>query len=255
MSNDIKRYLSYTFASSWILWGIIIIANQFNLLQYGTPLFYLFFIGGGVAPAVCAIILKKKYSTSEDNKLFIKKIIYPKYHIGWYFFVIALAFTYMFLPILIGEGFIEGPLYIVILAFPFMIFGGGLEELGWRGFLLPALQKKFSVSTSTVIVGIIWACWHIPLFYISGTSQASMSFFWFFIDIFSISFLLSAIYNATGSILFCIIFHALTNAFYEVFVINDNLKKSCIMLLFSIVIFIVIGKITESKMKRKMQYE
>lgn len=145
MSKDIKRYLGYTFALSWILWGIIIIANQFNLLQYGTPLFYLFFIVGGVAPAICAIFLKKKYSSSEDYKSFIKNIINPKHHIGWYIFVIGLAFTYMSLPVFIGEGSIKGPFYIVILAFPIMIFGGGLEEVGWRGLLLPTLQKKFSV--------------------------------------------------------------------------------------------------------------
>jgi membrane protease YdiL (CAAX protease family) len=252
MSNYINKYLIYTFSLSWILWGIIIIANQFNLLQYGSPLFYIFFIGGGVAPPICAILLKKKYSTNVDYKSFLTKIINPKHHFGWYIFVIGLAFAYMFLPILIGEGSITGPLYIVLLAFPSMILGGGLEEVGWRGLLLPALQEKYSVITSTVIVSIIWACWHIPLFYISGTSQASINFLWFFIDMFSISFLLSLIYNATGSILLCITFHALTNAFYEVVVIHDNLKRCCIMLLFSIMIFIVIGMVTQRKTKQKI---
>ncbi|MFD1174848.1 CPBP family intramembrane glutamic endopeptidase [Paenibacillus puldeungensis] len=206
-------------------------------------------------PPICAILIKKKYSTSEDYKSFIKSIINPKHHIGWYIFVIGVAFTLLFIPTLVGAGSLEHPLYLAILAFPKMIFGGGLEEVGWRGFLLPALKKKFSLITSTVIVSSIWACWHIPLWFISGTSQSSTNFILFFIELVSASLILSAIYNATGSILLCIIYHAIWNSFYEVFVINYNLISFCLVLLFSIVVFLVLGKRTARKLNQNTQYE
>jgi membrane protease YdiL (CAAX protease family) len=45
------------------------------------------------------------------------------------------------------------------------------EEFGWRGFLLPRLQNRHNALVSALIVGIAWATWHIPLFFIKGTSQ------------------------------------------------------------------------------------
>jgi len=247
MSKDIKRYLRYTFVSSWILWGIIIIANQFNLLHYGTPLSMLFFIAGGFTPPICEILLKKKYSTSEDYKSFTKSILNPRHHAIWYILVMGLSIIFCFVPTLFPGGTMKGPLYIAILEFPIMIFGGGLEEIGWRGFLQPALQKKYSAIISTLIVGIIWAVWHLPLFFILGSSQASMSFLWFFIYAIALSFLLAAIFNGTKSIFLCIIFHALMNSFSEVFVPNQRLIPACFMLVFAIIIFIAIAKMCRRK--------
>lgn len=41
---------------------------------------------------------------------------------------------------------------------------GGVEELGWRGFLQPRLQARTSVLTAGLVIGILWALWHLPLF-------------------------------------------------------------------------------------------
>ncbi|SFB30445.1 CPBP family intramembrane glutamic endopeptidase [Clostridium frigidicarnis] len=244
MEKDVKRYLWYTFASSWILWGIIIIANQLNLMRYGTPLSMLFFIAGGLTPPICEIWIKKKYSSSNDYKSFIKSILNPRHQVVWYIIVIGLAFIFSFLPTLFGGATIEHPLYIAILAFPIMIIGGGLEEIGWRGFLQSALQKKFSIISSTVIVGIIWTVWHLPLWFISGSPQSSMSFLCFSITGIALSFLLAAILYGTKSVFLCIIFHTFINSFWSVFVPNERLLPACFMLIFAIVMFIVIEKKT-----------
>ena len=242
MSKDIKRYVGYTFASAWVLWGIIIIGNQFNILKYGTPLCMLFFIAGGLTPTICEIWLKKKYSTSEDYKSFIKNIINPRHHIVWYIIVIGLVFTFTFLPTLLGGATMKQPLYLAIALFPLTIIGGGLEEIGWRGFLQPALQEKHSTIMSTLIVSIIWVVWHLPLWFISGLPQASMNFLLFSINGIALSFLLAAILYGTKSIFICIIFHALLNSFSMVFVPNERLLPACFMLLFSVTTFLIIEK-------------
>ena len=74
-----------------------------------------------------------------------------------------------------------------------MIVGGGLEEIGWRGFLQAALQKRFSVFLSTVIVSGIWAIWHWPLWFIPGTNQTQRDFIAFIITTMAVSFLLTTI--------------------------------------------------------------
>lgn len=248
MNKDIKRFLVCTFTLTWVFWGIIVIANQFNLLQHGTPLSMVFFVLGGIMPAICGIWVKKKYSTKEDYRVFIKSIISVKHHIIWYIMVIGLAFIFTFLPTLYGGAKMEHPLYMVLLGLPIMIIGGGLEEIGWRGLLQPALQKKFSSVSSTLIVSFFWAVWHLPLWFIPGSSQASFSFLNFFITIMALSFLLTIIYSKTKSIFLCIIFHAFINSSWSVFIPNFKLLPVCVTLAFAIVIFLL-SRVTINKSK------
>lgn len=95
----------------------------------------LLFILGGVTPAICEIWLKKKYSTKEEFKSFIHNVKNPKHPVSWYIFAIGLAFVACFLPTLWGGATMENPMYLALLELPIMIIGGGLEEIGWRGFL------------------------------------------------------------------------------------------------------------------------
>jgi hypothetical protein len=67
------------------------------------------------------------------------------------------------------------PLYTVIPTMIFLIVMAGIgEEFGWRGFALPRLQARHHALTSGLIVGVIWAIWHIPLFFTLGTPQYQM---------------------------------------------------------------------------------
>ena len=52
------------------------------------------------------------------------------------------------------------------------IFAGIGEEFGWRGFALPRLQARYNALVSSLIIGLLWGIWHIPLFFIEGTAQS-----------------------------------------------------------------------------------
>ncbi|QTD40104.1 CPBP family intramembrane glutamic endopeptidase [Sporosarcina sp. Te-1] len=239
MGKEIRRFLFYTFVSSWILWGGLAILTQLNLLRFGTALSLILFILGGITPAFCEIWLKKKYSSKEDFNSFVKNIKNPGHPFSWYAFTIGLAFAACFLPTLWGGASLENPLYIALILFPIMVIGGGLEEIGWRGYLQPALQKKWSSFTSTFMVGGIWAIWHLPLWFVVGSNQTSMNFLWFTLSALALSFLLTVIYSFTNSIFLCIIFHALINSFWEVFIPNTTVVSALLTLLFALLIFIL----------------
>jgi membrane protease YdiL (CAAX protease family) len=51
------------------------------------------------------------------------------------------------------------------------IFAGMGEEFGWRGFALPRLQARYNALVSSLIIGLVWGIWHIPLFLTNGTIQ------------------------------------------------------------------------------------
>lgn len=88
------------------------------------------------------------------------------------------------------------------------------EELGWRGFMLPHLQKRFTALTSGVIVGVVWACWHLPLTLLPESAGLGITIpFWEFAAItLSYSIIMTWSYNNTGgSVLLATLFHLAAN--------------------------------------------
>lgn len=240
MKKEIRRYIISTFSLSWLFWGIAILLTQTNTASFGNPLMLIPYILGGLAPAICEIYIKKKHSSKEEFRTFRNSIISPRHNIIWYILIILSAFICCFLPTLFGGATMVQPLYMAFLEFPFMIIGGGLEEIGWRGFLQPALQRKMSTAVSTLIVSAIWAVWHLPLWFIVGTNQTSLNFLSFLIIATALSFVLAALYNATQSIFLCIVMHALINGFWDVYRSNDYVLSSLPTLLFCLVIFVTV---------------
>jgi membrane protease YdiL (CAAX protease family) len=93
-----------------------------------------------------------------------------------------------------------------------MIVFGGLEELGWRGLLLPSLSKIFKFQIAALVVGVIWGLWHLPLFFMSGATQYQSNFIVFAIQVIGLGFVLARLYGRTKSIFICVLFHAFSNA-------------------------------------------
>ncbi len=114
------------------------------------------------------------------------------------------------------------PLYTVVPSFIFLTVAAGMgEEFGWRGFLLPRLQTRHNALVSSLIVGVIWAIWHIPLFFIKGTSQYEQQLqagllqailgYSLFVIASSIQF--AWVFNNTrGSVLLAAVLHGASNA-------------------------------------------
>ena len=108
----------------------------------------------------------------------------------------------------INDPFPFSPWYEVLPALALALFLGPIEELGWRGLALPLLQRKFTPFWAGLILGIIWAAWHIPSFLMSGTPQSNWSFVPFFAGVVALSVLLTPLFNASkGSLLIAVLYH------------------------------------------------
>ena len=102
------------------------------------------------------------------------------------------------------------------------IVGGGNEELGWRGIMQPELEKRFPFPIATLITGCVWMAWHIPLWFVEGTSQQGINFGLYCIYGLILSFWLATIYKKTKSIFCCVVFHGFSNLMLSLFVIKVN---------------------------------
>jgi membrane protease YdiL (CAAX protease family) len=78
-----------------------------------------------------------------------------------------------------------------------LFFLGAQEEPGWRGFALPRLQERFSPVKATLVLGLIWGVWHVPLYGPVG-----------FVVPMVLAFFYTWVYNRTGSTLMPILLHA-----------------------------------------------
>jgi membrane protease YdiL (CAAX protease family) len=131
----------------------------------------------------------------------------------WYLFLILIVPAPFYIGAAIkglplAEMFPVSTLGTYLIALFMFAIKGPIEEIGWRGFALPLLQRKMSPLWAGLLIGIIWGFWHLPAFLLSGTPQSAWSFSDFFIGTIALSIIATALYNASrGSILLPALFH------------------------------------------------
>ncbi len=95
----------------------------------------------------------------------------------------------------------------------FLFFGGGFgEEFGWRGYLLPVLNERYTPLFTSLLIGIVWTAWHLPAFFFGNKTEESPPDV-FVVFVVSASIFLTWLYYKTNqSVLFVALFHASYNA-------------------------------------------
>jgi len=87
------------------------------------------------------------------------------------------------------------------------------EELGWRGYALPELQRRMAPLVASLVLGLVWAFWHLPAFFTQGSSQQQVGLGMFTLATLAYSLLYSWIFNGSGgSVLLTCVLHAAQNA-------------------------------------------
>ena len=103
------------------------------------------------------------------------------------------------------------------------VLGNG-EEIGWRGYALPRLQARYSALFSALVVGLIWALWHIAV-YIRVFNP--VWFAWYIVSVIAKSVLITWAYNGTrGSLLLATLYHAMWNTAGIFLPITANLSQA-----------------------------
>jgi len=121
-----------------------------------------------------------------------------------------------------GENLYELFLTLVILAPVNALVGSVLldigplgEELGWRGFLLPRLLEKYGDLKASVILGLVWGFWHLPLFLFSewrGDVPVWLALALYPVTTISIAYVMTKFHHAgRGSVLVAILYHGVVN--------------------------------------------
>jgi membrane protease YdiL (CAAX protease family) len=99
-----------------------------------------------------------------------------------------------------------GPAYVYGAVIGGGFLGPGLfEEIGWRGFALPQLQRRCSALASSLIIGLAWALWHWPNFILPSDPSPWWHLPAFVPLIMAVSVVFTWVYNSTGGSLFAVV--------------------------------------------------
>lgn len=172
-------------------------------------------------PAISAVILTFVVSGKSGLREFFGRIVKWRIGIQFYLAVTLLPLALHLFPY--GVAFLLGSEFPTFTRISFMaalgVFtanffrSGGQEELGFRGFAQPRLREKFGAISTSVIIGVLWFFWHLPLYiWISGTPQFGSSLVNGVIWQVAVTFLFTWVYDRTGSILMPMLLHASINS-------------------------------------------
>ncbi|HMA60141.1 MAG TPA: type II CAAX endopeptidase family protein [Halanaerobiales bacterium] len=195
MEKLIKKYqvlsfISFTYLFSWGLWTYLLITQEVNSITQ-----WLIIIGG-FGPLFGALMTNYFSGGKEKIINWFKTIINKNFNLKSIIFAVIYPLVVAFLVYMLINTFdfnhlirkIDTRWYLYPLnLLTIMFFGGGQEEFGWRGFVLPNLLDKFNPFTASLIVGGIWFIWHLPLIFIEGTAQAQLPIIWYLINIIALS--------------------------------------------------------------------
>lgn len=220
-------FLALTFLWSWTSWfiGLKILSNGIDQETIGQflPLFFV----GLYGPTVSGIITSLVFDGFSGMLALLKKLFIWKAPISSYLYVVFLPLIFVAIGILlysqligdIGE-FDSAVLNYIPATLLAGIYAGPLgEELGWRGFLLPELQKRFSQLNSAIVIGVIWFLWHVPLWWapfgtlVSGEPLSALPVLTYLVMLVCLSIIITWLVNrSNGSVLIALLFHLSINA-------------------------------------------
>ncbi len=104
------------------------------------------------------------------------------------------------------------PLYLLMVAIVFSTPVQAGEEIGWRGFALPRLARHFGLARASILLGVIWGCWHLPFFFVPGSDNSGQSFPVYVLAVTALSVPMAWLFWRTnGSLLLTMLMHAAIN--------------------------------------------
>jgi membrane protease YdiL (CAAX protease family) len=223
MAQSIRRHPLVTFfllafAITWVVWVPRAVGAQLGLVgQVSTW-----------APAIAALLAAAltggRTAVSELGARLVR------WRVGWKWYVVVIlgpaAFSLVVAGVYVllggswevaaapalrsGAALVLLPLFLMILT----LTDGLGEELAWRGFALPRLLTQHNALVASLILGVLWALWHLPLVWTEGVSMYQQPIWLLLLDITAKSVLFTWVFLHTrGSVLLAVLFHGATNLF------------------------------------------
>jgi hypothetical protein len=241
-------FFALTFAWSWACW-LLSLLQKAESAHFAEALFLM----GGYGPGIAAVAVVGFSKERGALRVWLMRCLQWRSVCGWMAFALVLPLMVMALAAALhlslggtlpsSPAIGHGPLVTANFFLIFLVGGPLGEEFGWRGYALPELQARWGWRRASLLIGVVWAVWHLPLFYLADTSQSQTPVVSFAASAVALSVLFAWISNRTRqSVWPALILHTAINAWPSVIPImpsSDNPRPY--QLVVGLLIVIAIG--------------
>jgi membrane protease YdiL (CAAX protease family) len=177
--SDTIHFFLLTYALTWVCW-IPVVTNR---IPAGTFFGSMVWLVGVFVPSLVSLALTAWKEGGNGVRELLDHVLQWQVGARWYLFAIGYMVTIK-LTVALAYRVISGhwPRFgheglLVMLAATLIstpVQAG--EEIGWRGYALPRLGERFGFASGSMMLGLIWACWHLPQFFLMGADTYGQSF-------------------------------------------------------------------------------
>jgi membrane protease YdiL (CAAX protease family) len=209
------RFFVLTYAVMWTCFFTVVAAR----IPAYAPLGVVLLLLGTFAPSLVALWLTARAEGDSGVRTLVGGVL--KWQVGgrWYLFALAYIPAIKLTAALIHRvatgawpRFGDEPWYFILGAIAVSTPFQAGEEIGWRGYALPRLATRFGLARASILLGVIWACWHLPQFFIPEVDTYGQSFFVFVLQVTALSVAMAWLYARTnGSLLLVMLLHSAVN--------------------------------------------
>jgi membrane protease YdiL (CAAX protease family) len=233
-NNVLKKFYLIAICITWFLWTVsMILSNVYNVKILHNEGFYSIFKNGfnsNLQLVIYVIFSLAVYGPviswflNKDKCEIKKEKLDYKSYFKWISLIVIYPLILFGLSVLITQvmsGFSKPllnltlPLWFIPIILIQQLLTSGTEEFGWRGFLQPMLEKKYSVEKAGYITGLLWSIWHYPFIifmnYTMGVGIVISSLIGFTLMTIPQTFVFTYLYKKTNNIFLCVLFHAWCN--------------------------------------------
>jgi len=257
MASWIKRhplavFYIFAYAITWLAW-LPQAAYSRGLFPFDSPIFYFV---GGIGPMLAAYIVLKAQQGERAIGTLFAPLLRWKTSVIWYVIAVS-GFAVIGIVAAALGGDLRNQLRTLdltaglIMTFIWYLIAAIPEEVAWRGFALPRLQTRYSALVSSLIIGLLWALWHLPLLLNTDNVMSTYPKDLFLIEILAASVIYTWLFNSTrGSVLIVTIYHCFVNTVGAVLEIG-RLEQTVVMVIAALLIILVFGASNLSRLGRQ----
>lgn len=215
-------FFSITYVITWTCFIAAVALS--GSLPSGTPLgpgLNALILLGTFAPSLVALGLTARTAGGAGVHALLSRLVQWEVSGRWYLFAVgymaAIKLTVALIHRVVTGAwprFGDEPWYLMLAVtiFSTVIGGQAGEEIGWRGYALPRLAARFGLARASIILGMIWACWHLPLFFLRQADTYEQSFPVYLLQVTALSVTIAWLYGHTnGSLLLTMLMHSAIN--------------------------------------------